>query len=232
MLNNSTLFITGAGISQTAGIPTFEELYEDQSLLYSLSENCFMERPDLTWEATIRLIMAVEGVIEPTIAHRTIANYAVANEVQVITQNVDRLHEQAGSQNVRHLHGTADCAYCVQCRIRYQINPRALTEPPQCATPTCNDRILHPGFVLFGGYADELALVSLRNAASKLPPKRLFLIGTNASMPYIQHLVQQVSLMNLTDIIEINPKTTAVSKHARMIFNEPADEVLPDLLLI
>jgi NAD-dependent deacetylase len=226
---SGTLFITGAGISKPAGIPTFEELYEDRRLMYTLTEDCFREYPEKTWKTILDLYSSVEaGSLQPTLSHRAIADFAVDNEVSVVTQNIDELHERAGSRSVEHLHGKADCAYCEHCTATYKFEPSLLAEPPRCDQAGCKERLLHPGVVLFGGFPDAAALKALSQAAIG-PPDRLFLIGTNASMPYIQRTVIDIAEAARTDIIEINPQETPVSKFAT-VYRAPADEVLPELL--
>ena len=116
---------TGAGVSQESGIPTFrDELsglwqrYDPQELA---TPEAFARQLDLVWgwyEFRRRNVM----LCSPNAAHRTIAAMAgVFPRFTLITQNVDDLHERAGSQKVLHLHGSLLQPRCHECARAYQI---------------------------------------------------------------------------------------------------------------
>ena len=109
------LFITGAGLSAEAGLPTYRGvggLYVDVSTEHgmpieqALSGPVFRRRPEITWHHIAQIERTVRGT-GPSAAHRLIAGLEAQHEVVVLTQNVDSLHRLAGSTQIIDIHG--DC---------------------------------------------------------------------------------------------------------------------------
>lgn len=150
---------TGAGVSAESGIPTFRDrqsgLWQNFDAESLATPEAFERDPALVWgwyEWRRSQVLASQ----PNAAHRMIA--ALAGRVPrltLITQNVDDLHERAGSPNVLHLHGRLCAPYCCACGRPYPAVPPAPAgpeggcpmEPPRCSH--CGGRI-RPGVVWFG----------------------------------------------------------------------------------
>lgn len=107
MVRQNIVFLTGAGISADSGIPTFRGdngIWRDEKLKYRASIECFEEYT----ESSLDLYNAMREKIyyaRPNHAHSVIAALERQQDVTVITQNVDDLHERAGSTHVIHMHG-------------------------------------------------------------------------------------------------------------------------------
>jgi len=126
--SKSILVVTGAGISTGAGIPDFRSengLYEivrkrfnieDPTLIFDVSY--FVHNPSMFYQVA----PALSKEYEPTIAHKYIASLEENHNVVVLTQNIDGLHEKAGSTNVICAHGTMSEAYCLTCGHK-EYNP-------------------------------------------------------------------------------------------------------------
>ena len=102
------VFLTGAGISAESGIPTFRDavtgLWENHRVEDVATHRAIVEHPDVVYNFMNELRKKYAGC-KPNDAHKIIAELEKDYNVVVITQNVDTLHEQAGSTNVIHLHG-------------------------------------------------------------------------------------------------------------------------------
>jgi len=225
---NHVVVLTGAGISAESGIPTFREAqtglwaqYDPQELA---TPEAFRRQPRLVWEwYTWRRELV--GRAQPNPGHRALV--ALAQRVPrftLVTQNIDHLHQQAGSQDVLELHGNI---YRTKCfRENVIVAEWAETEdvPPLC--PHCGGP-LRPDVVWFGESLPQKILEQAFAAATTCD--LLFSIGTSglvhpaASIPL---LAQQ----NGAVTIEINPQTTPLTPHMRYHLRGPAGEIMPELL--
>jgi hypothetical protein len=157
--------LTGAGISAESGIPTFRDkqtgLWENFDAADLATPSAFQRDPALVWGwyewRRIRVLRA-----QPNPAHEAIATMAErVPRFTLITQNVDDLHERAGSRQVLHLHGELARPYCESCRHPYAHPPGvpqlpeggSKLEPPRCQA--CGARV-RPGVVWFGESLPEL----------------------------------------------------------------------------
>jgi NAD-dependent deacetylase len=158
MTSKRVVFFTGAGISADSGIPTFRDkltgLWEKHDPQRLETADAFRENPALVWGWYLWRRRQVNQA-EPNLAHRSITQLAKAGwDVSVVTQNIDALHERAGSKGVIHLHGSLMIAKCFACHRPFELTPKQLQtadegkliEPPRCAR--CNGR-LRPGVVWF-----------------------------------------------------------------------------------
>ena len=143
---------TGAGISVESGIPTFrgaEGLWSryDPKIL---DLGYFFAHPRESWEAIREIFYDYMGAnARPNAAHRFLARLEEAGSlIGVITQNIDNLHQEAGSRTVVEFHGTARTLVCTECRDRTPFTEHDLSElPPRCTR--CGG-VLKPDFVFFG----------------------------------------------------------------------------------
>ncbi|MHB8156079.1 MAG: SIR2 family NAD-dependent protein deacylase [Desulfocucumaceae bacterium] len=116
--SKKTVILTGAGISTESGIPDFrspEGLWRKVDPMYVFSSETFIYRPEVFYETGMPLLGEIQAA-EPNDAHRVIAGLETAGLVRsVITQNVDGLHQRAGSKMVYELHGHFRSASCINC---------------------------------------------------------------------------------------------------------------------
>lgn len=143
--------LTGAGISAESGVPTFrgpDGLWEGHRIDDVATPEGFERDPDLVqafYDARRRALASVG----PNAAHRALARLegAIGGDLLVVTQNVDDLHERAGSRNLVHMHGELRRALCLACGSRPEWDGDLIDRPP---CPVCGERMLRPDVVWFG----------------------------------------------------------------------------------
>jgi len=220
--------LTGAGTSAESGVPTFRDAqtglwaqYDPQELATS---KAFGQNPQLVWEWYDWRRQLVSKA-EPNPGHLALA-YLEDHflNLTLITQNVDGLHQRAGSTGLIELHGNIT-------RTKCSIEDRIVTRwtqgqkvPPRC--PHCGGR-LRPDVVWFGESLPQSAIDKAIYAAANC---KLFLsIGTSslvqpaASLPHIAH-------RNGAIIVEINPDETPLTPYADYYLRGPSGTVLPSIL--
>lgn len=143
--------LTGAGISAESGVPTFRDadgLWEGHDVEDVATPEGFERDPDLVQRFYDARRRAAASVV-PNAAHRALARLegAFGDELLVVTQNVDDLHERAGTSNLVHMHGELRRALCVACGAR-PVWEEDLAPRPPC--PACGERMLRPDVVWFG----------------------------------------------------------------------------------
>jgi NAD-dependent deacetylase len=153
--SKNTAVLTGAGISTNAGIPDFrgpQGLYTsrlyDPEKVFDIAY--FLKDPKPFYEFAFDFI-AIESTIKPTATHHALALLEGAGKINtVITQNIDGLHEKAGSQKVLDMHGSFLTSHCLRCRKAYDYN-ELKSMVLQHVIPHCSCRgILKPDIVFFG----------------------------------------------------------------------------------
>ncbi|RLD09520.1 RNA polymerase subunit sigma [candidate division KSB1 bacterium] len=194
---------TGAGISVESGIPPFR----GENGLWSKYDPTFLDisyfrrNPKESWKLIKEIFYDFFGNAQPNAAHKVLADLEAKGIIKsVITQNIDHLHQLAGSKIVYEFHGTSKYLICEQCHYRVDASEVSLDElPPLC--PKCNG-ILRPDFVFFGEPIPEPA-----NSRSFQEAERadvFLVVGTTGEiMPaaLVPHLAQQKG----ATIIEVNP---------------------------
>lgn len=173
--SNSIVFFGGAGVSTESGIPDFRSkdgLYNQHDVQfekykpeYLLSEDCLFKNPKVFYEF-YRQKMDTRN-IEPNITHKVLAKLEETGKLKaIVTQNIDGLHQKAGSKNVYEIHGTTQRNYCHKCKKEY--DPNFLFETKELI-PKCDCRgLIRPDVVLYGeglpGKAVEGAINAIKNA--------------------------------------------------------------------
>ncbi len=224
--------LTGAGVSQESGVPTFRDAqtglwaqYRPEDLV---SREAFDRDPALVWNwhAWLRDLMAQA---QPNPGHRALTDMQAhlarrGAQFTLITQNIDSLHQRAGSQLVVELHGNISRVICARERRRVAEWSATDQTPPPC--PHCG-ALLRPDVVWFGEALPAEALWAAKRAAQE---SDIFLsIGTSgvvepaASLPF-------VALKHNAVIIEINPEATPLTAAATYVLSGPSGQVLPALV--
>lgn len=220
---------TGAGMSRESGIPTFrgaEGIWRNYRAEDVATPAAFARDPKLFWEFQDRLRQMVAAAA-PNAGHVALAqlqqSLALGMECRVITQNVDRLHEQAGSRDVIHLHGDIIRVRCRACGARHDDYPVPAPElPPVCE---CGD-LLRPDVVLFNEVLPERELAEAMRLAEAC--EVMLVVGTSvnvqpaASLPFIAR--DHGAL-----VVEVNPTETLLTAHADYSLRSTAAEMLPPL---
>jgi NAD-dependent deacetylase len=223
--------LTGAGVSAASGIPTFRGaggLWKRVRAETLASAEAFENDPTLVWEwYDWRRGMIRDA--QPNRAHTVLARWTQERPATtVITQNVDGLHERAGTNPITRLHGSiwhVRCwTGCVAGREDWRDDSVPLpTLPPRC--PHCGGWV-RPGVVWFGESLDPTVLQHATEAAGRCD---VFLaVGTSAVVYPAAGLVPHARRAGAT-IIEINPEATNASGITDIAIRQPADEALAGL---
>jgi NAD-dependent deacetylase len=147
--SRKAVVLTGAGISTESGIPDFRSPGGVWAKFRTVFFDEFMESADGRyeyWRQKCELHREF-GPAQPNAGHRVLAEWEAVGRIRgIITQNIDGLHQLAGSRRVLELHGTARQAACLDCRERFDIEPLvaqflADDRVPDC--PACGGRLKH-----------------------------------------------------------------------------------------
>jgi len=150
-MSGKVVVLTGAGISAESGLQTFRDsdgLWEGHRPEDVATPEAFDADPEMV-QRFYDDRRAQLGTVEPNPAHRALAELeqALGDDFLLVTQNVDDLHERAGSKRVLHMHGRLMSALCVECGGRTHWTGTLIDEPP---CPVCGQRALRPDVVWFG----------------------------------------------------------------------------------
>ncbi len=163
--------LTGAGISVPSGIPDFRSpgtgLWENVNPMEVAHIDVFRRDPERFWHFYGDRFQALEG-IAPNPAHAALVTLERAGRLDgVITQNIDRLHERAGTRELVEVHGTISHSSCLRCRARFPIDEvRARLAADAAGVPRCDcGAPLKPDVVLFGEFLPVDALARAESLA-------------------------------------------------------------------
>ena len=208
---------TGAGASAESGVPTFRDaltgLWENFDASKLATAEAFRADPSLCWgwyEWRRRKVIQAQ----PNVAHYAIAELAHhVPKLTVITQNVDDLHERAGSPAVIHLHGSLHSPRCMDCGVAH--SPPLPSEPlPEdgirIAPPRCTscDGYVRPGVVWFGEMLPDEAWTTAMAAAQDCD---VFLSIGTSGIVYPAAELPFAALANRATVVHINPVRFAIS---------------------
>jgi len=220
--------LTGAGISVESGIPSFrgaQGMWAKYDPMEYATLHAFMQHPRKVWEMLTEMV-SVCGGAAPNAAHRGLAALEERGVLRaVITQNVDGLHQAAGSQRVIEYHGNLDELICVSCWKRYPTRERWTPG----SVPVCDcGEILKPNVVLFGEPIPWLAQEQAEEEARTCGV--LVVIGTSAQVSPACD-IPRIAKESGAVVIEINPEETSLTGRVTDVhLTGRASEVLPCLV--
>jgi NAD-dependent deacetylase len=202
--------LTGAGISVESGIPDFRSAgglwskYDPMEFAYIKS---FRANPAKVWQMLVELDQVLLRA-DPNPAHLAMAELEMRGILKaIITQNVDSLHQRAGSTKVIEFHGNNRTLRCDSCGQKFPRDAVSLqTLPPRCP---CRGA-LRPELVFFGEAIPSDAYHQAMAAAEKCD--FLLVVGTSASVAPAS-LIPRVAKQNGAFLLEINPKASELSNH-------------------
>jgi len=215
--------LTGAGISAESGIPTFrgvDGLWEGHRIEDVASPEGFASNPDLVYDFyNLRRNSLFD--VEPNAAHLALAELEAHPEVNltVVTQNVDDLHERAGSIRVLHMHGELRKARCLKCNlvVKHKADLTAKNKCKECGGQ------MRPHIVWFG----EMPF-GMETIEDCLLHADLFVsIGTSGNVYPAAGFVQ-VAQEYAVDPLEINLDPSSNSVHFDKSLNGPAGTLVPE----
>ena len=220
--------LTGAGISAESNIPTFREAQTGLWAKYSPEElatpQAFRHNPKLVWEWYVWRRELVSQA-KPNPGHLALAELEQrVPKFTLITQNVDGLHQRAGSRNIAELHGNINRTKCFDEGDIIDSWPPTTELPPRC--PRCGG-YLRPDVVWFGETLPPQALHAAFEAAQQCD--LFFSIGTSALVKPAASLPYEALRRGVT-VVEINPDETPLTPYVTFALQGPSGQVLPALV--
>jgi NAD-dependent deacetylase len=221
------VFVTGAGISQESGIPTFrgkEGLWRKYDPMQLATIDAFYQDPKLVsewYEERRRNILDAK----PNPGHLAIAELGKYKNVHVLTQNIDGLHQRAGSKNVYELHGSIITIKCTVCSFKDKITTGFLQLPPLCK---CGN-MLRPDVVWFGEALPQDVWEHAMKQASTCDI--MIVVGTSLAVSPA-NLLPVYAKQNGATMVEVNIDPIPMSDIMDVSLRESAASALPGLVNI
>ena len=222
---------TGAGLSVASGIPSYRDPLDGHWSRFDPKEMAtregFRRNPKLVWEFAQWRRQLIKNS-QPNESHRILANWSqVHPQFTLITQNIDDLHQRAGSHNTLRLHGSI---WNVACSLPCEESPRRWRDtrteftrlPPKCHFCGAN---LRPGGVWFG---ERLPLSEAFRSAQATQCDVFFVIGTSAEVYPAAKLIGQAKESGAFTI-EINPDFTPASSIVSLSLHMAAEKALKEI---
>lgn len=223
----SIVVLTGAGISAESGIQTFraaDGLWEDHRVEDVATPEGFARNPDLVYEFyNMRRRLLMSDKTRPNAAHHALADFekAFKGDFLLVTQNVDNLHDRAGSENLLHMHGEIMKMRCMQSMMIFDIQSDLNADTVcKCCEESGN---LRPHVVWFG----EMPLYMQRITAALEQCDLFIAIGTSGNV-YPASGFYQTAKRRQALTVELNLEETG-SHFDKHIYG-PATEVVPGFL--
>jgi len=225
----SIVVLTGAGISAESGIKTFRDqngLWENHSIEKVASPEGFRDDPKLVLNFyNMRRSQLLSPQVQPNLAHKSLAKFQkkYGGKFTLITQNIDNLHERAGSIDVIHMHGELLKVRCQSCQYIFETETSTDldTSCPQCAIKGQ----IRPHIVWFGEVPFHITKIE-----DALKHCEIFItIGTSAQV-YPAAGFYQLAKSYGAQTIECNLESTQVSSYFDQNYFGKATETVPKLL--
>jgi len=220
--------LTGAGVSAESGVPTFRDAQTGLWAKYKPEElatpRAFRSNPRLVWEWYEWRRKLVANA-EPNPAHVALAEMeTLFPHFHLITQNVDGLHQRAGSRNVIELHGNITRTKCFDEGAIVADWPETSDVPPKC--PNCGG-LLRPDVVWFEEQLPEDAMQQANNATDICD---VFLSIGTSTVVYPAAFLPSAALSRGATVVEINPQPTPFTEKATFVLAGAAGVMLPRLV--
>jgi NAD-dependent deacetylase len=226
---SSVVITTGAGMSRESGIPTFREAQDGLWARFDpaelATEEAFRRDPGRVWSWYAHRLQAITACA-PHAGHLAVARLQeLLREVTLVTQNIDGLHQLAGSRGVIELHGSIRRYSCLDRR-----HPAALRDDPAAEAPPPCDRCgspLRPDVVWFGEILPEEAVSRAWEAAARCGV--MLVVGTSGIV-YPAAALPQVAREAGATVIEVNAAASGITPLADIFLQGPAGRLLPQLV--
>lgn len=220
--SNNIVFFGGAGVSTESGIPDFRStdgLYHqeyDYPPETILSHSFFMRNPEEFYRFYKNKMLCLDA--KPNMAHKKLAELEKAGKLKaVITQNIDGLHQAAGSKEVLELHGSVHRNYCMKCVKSYDAEYMLHAEGvPTCS---CGGRI-KPDVVL---YEEGLDMTVMARAIQAIQDADMLIIGGTSLIVY--PAAGLIDYYRGNKLVVINMSVTSQDKNADLVIQEPIGKV-------
>ena len=226
------VFLGGAGVSTESGIPDFRSkngLYHRKNKKFSaykpeylLSYDCLKHKPEIFFDYYRNNLDA--RAVEPNPAHYKLAEMEEKGQlIGVVTQNIDGLHQKAGSKNVQEIHGSIWRNYCVSCGAEYDENYIFDSNDKIPACEKCG-KMVRPDVTLYGEFLPEEAY---QNAINMMNSADCLIIGGTSLE--VGSAAQLAHLFHGEHLIIINKGKTKLEGRAELVFHDSIGKVLSAL---
>ncbi len=221
--------LTGAGVSAESGVPTFRA--GDDAIWNTVDARkfdlaYFTKHPKGFW-MNLKPFRDSFANVQPNTGHRALAEMEALGFLRlIITQNVDGLHQAAGSKKVIEVHGNLRNVVCLSCKVRFPVEGQSWGKVPEC--PECG-AVMKPDAVLFG---EALPMKDFKTGLKAFQScDVLLLVGTSGAIPPMNQ-APQLAKDHGAKIIEINPESTPFTDTVTDIFLQgEAGRILYDLVV-
>jgi NAD-dependent deacetylase len=218
--------LTGAGVSAESGIPTFRSnggFWQNQRFEDLATPRGFARDPKFVWQWYEERRRNIAETKPNAGHHALVALENRAEQFTLITQNVDGLHDLAGSKNLIKLHGDIWTLRCTKCNKEKVDRTELADLPPYC---DCGG-MLRPGVVWFGEMLPEGVIE--KASAAVVSADVLIVAGTSAQV-YPAAALIPLALRSRAAVIEVNPEETDFSSDVTFGLRGPSATILPQLL--
>ncbi|MBP1692202.1 MAG: NAD-dependent deacetylase [Chloroflexi bacterium] len=222
--------LSGAGISTPSGIPDFRStnsgLWEHANPMEVASLLSFRYHPDVFYEWMRPLAQKI-NLAEPNPAHLGLTKLQNAGYIQtIVTQNIDGLHQKAGSEHVLEMHGSMQTLTCIGCFRQYPAGNFVKPYLQNGTVPHCPDcdNILKPDLVLFG---EQLPVRIWLNAQAASKSCDLMIVAGSSLEVLPAAGLPMRALENGAHLIIINKSHTYLDVRADVVFHEDLAEIIP-----
>lgn len=220
--------LTGAGISAESGLATFRGaggLWEGQRVEDVATPRAFQRDPVLVWRF-YNLRRANLATVRPNPGHRALVDLEqrLPGSFTLVTQNVDGLHQAAGSRNVLEIHGAIRRVRCTGCALVTDRGTEALADMPSCES--CG-KLLRPDVVWF---EEALPEDIWQQAVEAVQTCDCFLVVGTSAVVYPAAGLIEVARREGADVIEVNLQESAASHRADVVLLGPSGTLLPELI--
>ena len=226
--SNKIVFFTGAGISVASGIPDFRSTgglndtiaHQGYAPEYILSSDYLHDNPQGFIDFCYQYLLFTDKT--PNVVHQWMAQLeAEGRALGVITQNIDGLHSDAGSQHVAELHGTMNRFYCIQCNAQYTKSYILAHQLHQCEQ--CGG-VIRPDIVLYGEMLDQATLIDAMQLINEADT--LIVLGSSL---VVQPAAGLVGNFNHGRLVIINRDATPYDAQADLVIHEDMIKVIEAL---
>lgn len=226
---NSIVFFGGAGVSTESNIPDFRSTDGLYNLKYKyppetmLSKSFFYSNPEEFYKFYRDKVLCLSA--KPNKAHLALSKLESKGKLKaVVTQNIDGLHQLAGSNRIFELHGSVHRNYCLKCGAKYDAD---YIEQYKEIVPKCSKcgGMVRPDVVL---YEEGLDMNILNGAVDVIRNSDLLIIGGTSLVVY--PAAGLITYHQNNNIVLINKDKTSYDKKAKLIFNESIGKVLFEVI--
>ena len=225
-------FLGGAGVSTESGIPDFrsknglyrktEKRFSKYRPEYLLSSDCLFRHPEVFF-SYFRKVLDCRAA-EPNAAHLVLSRMEADGKLAgIVTQNIDGLHQKAGSRKVHEIHGSALRSYCVHCRTQYGPDYIFEKQDPVPMCPKCG-KMIRPDVTLYGEFLPHPAY---DNAVGLMNTSDMLIIGGTSLA--VGSAAQMAHLFHGRYLVIINKGPTKMEGKADLVFHESIGSVLSEL---